>query len=128
MKCFVSGHLYEDIEAVKDAQVRLTKAGHEITYDWTVFDWKTKDTFSNKAEIAGKEIKAIISSDVFILLASKSEGKGMYIQLGAALTAKALKNKPTIYLIGSKKGGSIFFHHPDIKNYKNIDKLLMVLG
>lgn len=126
MKAFVSGQL-NDKEQIREVYSKLQAIGFEITHDWTRTDNLT-DKLANPEESgkrAAKDITGVVESDVYILVSDNEKpGKGMYVELGAALALNEKTGKPDIYLIGKQNHLSIFYLHPKIKYFDGVDNLI----
>lgn len=89
MKIYVAGPL-ADKESVQAAQAAVVSAGHEITHDWS----RGPDiTFTNdygalpavSAKLANDNLDAVLTADAVLVIASEHDGRGMFVELGAAL-------------------------------------------
>lgn len=132
-RIFVSGQL-DDVNCVKDAYKRLLEAGHSITHDWTesdVFLSSKEAKLENKEEAglrARKDLDGVIVCDVYILLSNNEKaGKGMYVELGAALALKEVTGKPEIYVVGEMNHMSVFYLHPSVKSRNTLDEVISEL-
>lgn len=133
MKIFVSGQI-EDIENVRKIQKAFVDAGHEITHDWTTNEGGTKmlgsreDKLNNVEESARrtqKDIAGVVESEVYVICTNnKSVGKGMYVELGAALALNAKVGKPKLYILGEMNHMSIFYLHPALQSVGSVDEIL----
>lgn len=126
MKVFVSGQL-NNKEEIREIYKSLENLGFEITHDWTKTD-NVIDRLANKKECgnrAAKDITGVVDCDIYILVSSNQKpGKGMYVELGAALALKKKTGKPDIYIIGPLNHLSIFYLHPGIKRFTTLEQLL----
>lgn len=129
MKIFVSGQIEEKV-TIRGIFRELEARGHTISHDWTQTD-NISDKLSEKEECgarAKKDIDAVIDCDIYILMSNnRSAGKGMYVELGAALALRSVNNKPDIYIVGPMNHLSIFYLHPDVKSVQSIEGLLSLL-
>jgi hypothetical protein len=130
MKVFVSGQIEEKSE-IRDIYAKLRKYGHTITHDWTQTDpigikLKNKVESGNRA---AKDITGVVESDIYVLVSNnKNPGKGMYVELGAALALNEVNNKPLVYTIGKLYNLSIFYLHPCVKHFETIEGLIEELA
>lgn len=96
MRVFVSGQ-FKEKHRVREAFRVMEAAGHVITYDWTRTEALEKPYSSYSAEAsrrAHEDINGILSADAFILMSDNRErGKGMYVELGAALALAGLRSR-----------------------------------
>lgn len=111
----------------------LVEKGHEITHDWTATDKFLGDTDSKLANIeetrerAFRDIQGVLDSNVYILSSdNESAGKGMYVELGAALALRqaGIEGAPIIYVIGKLNHMSIFYLHPLVKRRNSLEEVL----
>ena len=110
MKAFVSGQLDEK-ELIRDLFIKLQGIGIAITHDWTTTDYLEKP-YSLNPEEAGKraasDIQGVRDADIYILMTNnKTQGKGMYVELGAALVLALSQGRPEILIIGPKNRSNI---------------------
>lgn len=136
MKIFVSGQI-EDIENVRKVQAEFVRAGHEITHDWTTNEPRAKMLGSMESKLenldetkkrAVNDINGVVGSDIYVICTDNEKaGKGMYVELGAALALHAKFNTPKIYLLGNMNHMSIFYLHPAILKVDNVGDVLKLL-
>jgi hypothetical protein len=135
MKIFVSGQI-NDTDFVKSIQTGLISAGHEITHDWTKSDvlLGTAGSKLNNLHESGlrakNDIQGVIDADVYVLCSSnKDVGKGMYVELGAALAlAQSYRTELKIFVLGRMNHLSVFYLHPLVCHVKDYDELVKELG
>lgn len=129
MKIFVSGQIDEK-EEINVIYQKLQQAGHEVTHDWTKTDG-IGDKLKNQKESglrAAKDITGVVEADIYILVSNnKKPGKGMYVELGAALALNEALGKPQIFTIGNRNHLSIFYLHPAVTHLKTIEDVLQQL-
>lgn len=132
MKIFISGQI-DDSTSIKRLLDIAVSNGHEITHDWTKTDTFMGDESTKLANLkeseqrAFKDIKGVIDADVYILSSdNENVGKGMYVELGAALALRqaGVKDAPDVYIIGSLNHMSIFYLHPLVKRRESIEDVL----
>lgn len=110
---------------------RVKRAGHEIIHDWTVTDMflgsrsaKLKDPRETGLR-AAKDISGVVDCDVYVLSSDNEEvGKGMYVELGAALALNEATGRPKVYVIGKMNHMSVFYFHPAVVHKESIDQVL----
>lgn len=130
MKVFVSGQLGEKT-AVRRAYAKLRAAGFEITHDWTRTDnigdkLLARQESGRRAEL---DIQGVIDADVYVLLSDNREvGKGMYVELGAALAMKSTTGRPDVFIVGPLNHLSVFYLHPAIRIVSTIDDVVSELA
>lgn len=130
MKIFVSGQL-DDVQNVQSAYNALIKVGHSITHDWTesdVFLSSKEAKLANREEAglrAKKDLNGVVECDVYILLSNNENvGKGMYVELGAALALKETTGKPDVYIVGKMNHISVFYLHPSVKARETLEEVI----
>lgn len=129
MKVFVSGRI-DEAEEIHTIYRELESRGHSITHDWTQTD-DIGDKLNNKLEAglrASKDITGVIAADVYILVSNNQKpGKGMYVELGAALALRETTGKPKLYTLGKRNHLSIFYLHPAIEHCETLRELFAKL-
>ena len=134
MEVFVSGQI-NDVENIQSIQNRLVEAGHRITHDWTRNETGEGKMlggqaakFANPEESARRatnDLQGVVDSDVYILCSDNEKvGKGMYVELGAALALNVANGSPRVYIIGEMNHSSIFYFHPSVILGKSIDDII----
>jgi hypothetical protein len=122
MKVFVSGQI-GDKNAVRDAYKALRGAGMSITHDWTQTD-DIGDKLENAEESgrrAALDISGVVDADLYVLMSGNEEvGKGMYVELGAALALREATGRPEVCIVGPMNHMSIFYLHPSIQHFASI--------
>ncbi len=106
-------------------------AGHEVTHDWTQTDTflgGAEDKLANKQESgirAEKDIQGVLDCDVYVLVSgNEAVGKGMYVELGAALATHQLRKSPKVYVIGPRNHLSVFYLHPIVVHLDKIEDVI----
>lgn len=124
MKFYIASRV-KNKKLVKNIHKKLTDCGHKVLSNWV----DIKDIIPYEANVdaskrfAAKCIKNSSNCDVFVLVSDET-GAGMYTELGAALLANIIYNKPKIYIIGDYLNRSMFFFHPKVRKFKSIDEVL----
>lgn len=130
MRIYVAGTLSER-ENVRHLYGCLTELGHSVTVDWTtsapvpVNEREQRASYCQK--VAVEDFEGVMHCDVFILLADPAEGRGKYVELGAAMGSAARTGSPAIFVLGQEVNQSIFYYHPLIQRRKSLDGLLSEL-
>jgi len=116
------------------AQEKFRAAGHEITHDWTRNETGDKLLAGNEAKLANKEetshraqldLQGVIDCDVYVICTDNEEiGKGMYVELGAALALHATANAPQIYLVGKMNHMLVFYFHPAVIRVDTVEEVI----
>lgn len=134
-KVFVSGQI-GDVSAVHEVQEAFRHAGHRITHDWTrseagdtsVLLAGERAKFDNPDEAAQRatsDLLGVIDCDIYVICTDNQKaGKGMYVELGAALAMHELRGSPTIYVLGARHHSSIFYFHPSVRVKGSVDEIL----
>lgn len=126
MKVFISAK-YDKASEVKNLQSTLEELGHTIIVDWASDDYLEKPYHNNKTEAAkraNRDIEGVMECDIFVLLHDEGYGKGIYVELGAAIACTILKNKPQIFVLDNQVNNTIFYFHDTVTICKSIDEFL----
>jgi hypothetical protein len=129
MKFFISGQI-KDIPAVRETMQHVVDAGHTITHDWTSSDIMLggDNKFNDLAETgrrAQADIQGVLDCDVYVLCSdNETPGKGMYVELGAALGRAQSGDRIKLYVIGKLNHSSIFYLHPAVRQVESIQDVL----
>ena len=129
MKVFVSGQIGEK-EEIRQVYTRLQEEGFTITHDWTeTDDLAITDKFSEEAGIrAAKDIKGVCDADIYIIVTDNKEcGKGMYVELGAALALAQIGKDILVYVVGRRNHPSIFYGHPAVIYFEHLDECIQTI-
>ncbi len=133
MKFFISGQI-DDVEDVRGAMNAVKNAGHSITHDWTETDaflGGVEQKLANRTESgkrAKKDIDGVLAADVYVLISDNvAVGKGMYVELGAAIAAYEKTGKPKVYVVGKLNHLSVFYLHPSVVRKDSIADVIATL-
>jgi hypothetical protein len=130
MKIFVTGQ-WDSREEIQQIYNVLINEGHTITHDWTVSDGigSPEDNRHEAGKRAAKDLDGVLAADAYIYCSNHlTPGRGMYVELGAALAAQKLTGKPQVYLVGKLNFPSVFYFHPQVQLHKTLDDLLPILS
>lgn len=137
MKIFVSGQI-NDIENVRQVQNALIDAGHTITHDWTRNESGDKMLAGREAKLqntqesarrAKLDIDGVLDADAYIICTDNERlGRGMYVELGAAIALLERTGNPRIFLIGEMNHLSIFYLHGAICRVASVEELVDKIG
>ena len=114
---------------VQTAQELLVSRGHSITQDWSQGD-VIPDGFSDSAADAGRvskeDIDGILEADAFLLLTTHADepGRGMYVELGAALLKAELGLLFHVCVVGELTHETVFYFHPLVKRFSDLGECL----
>lgn len=132
MKIYVAGPL-ADVESVQAVQSAVVAAGHELTLDWSRgTDVALADDYGSRpalsAELAAEDLDAVLTADAVLVVASDHEGRGMFVELGAALARARHGNLEHIVVIGEIRHESVFYYHPVVQRVSATQDWLAALG
>jgi hypothetical protein len=116
---------FEQRDEVRALYKRLREAGHTITADWTTHKEiisleSDEERTALKQKYAIEDTEGVTSATVYALLLSERKSTGAHIELGIALGA----NIDRICLIGMPDESQLFYSHPAITVYPDIDAFL----
>lgn len=131
MKIYVAGPL-ADIEKVHAVQSAVVGAGHELTLDWTrgpdvtlVKDYGSLPEVS--ANLATNDLDAVLNADAVLVVMSEHDGRGMFVELGAALTRASRGDLKHVVILGPIRHESVFYYHPAVQRVPTVDDWLASL-
>ncbi|MCW2793548.1 MAG: hypothetical protein JWO76_2646 [Nocardioides sp.] len=129
MKIYVAGPL-ADIEKVRAVQVAVVAAGHELTLDWTrgsdvtvMVDHAAAPALS--AKIATDDLDAVLDADAVLVVMSEHDGRGMFVELGAALARARRGELEHLVVLGRIQHESVFYFHPDVQRMSAVEEWLI---
>jgi hypothetical protein len=124
MKFYIAAYSGSKRE-IKELMSRIEKMGHEITVDWTDLLGIPKPERNRNEDavrdVAGRDINGVLAADVFVLFAEPDEGRGRYVELGAAIASNMQNGKPSVYVVGEETSQSLFYYHKSVKRLKSIE-------
>lgn len=127
MKVYVAGQL-ADQSAVVDAQRALIAAGHELTHDWSQDVEFTMDYASrpeDSAQIAKTDLDGVMIADAVIVIASSPQpGRGLFVELGAALARAEMGLLRHVVAVGTIVHESVFYFHPRVRRVATVQEWL----
>ncbi|MGA8847451.1 MAG: hypothetical protein WB471_12625 [Nocardioides sp.] len=131
MRIYVAGPL-ADIETVQAVQAAVVAAGHKLTFDWSrgkdvtfVGGYASRPDVS--ASLAADDLNAVLAADAVLVVASDHDGRGMFVELGAALARACRGDLDHVVVIGQIRHESVFFHHPVVRRASTVDEWLASL-
>lgn len=130
MKVFVSGQIDEK-KKIREVYGALEAAGHCVTHDWTRTDGigDKLENIEESGHRAKLDITGVGDCDAYILMSdNQNVGKGMYVELGAALALNQTVGRPEVYVVGPLNHLSIFYLHPAVRRVESIDAAIAILG
>lgn len=114
---------------MRTVQSAVIAAGHELTLDWSrgpdasfTGDYGSLPEVS--AELAADDLDAVLTADAVLIVASEHDGRGMFVELGAALARACRGDLAHIVVIGQIHHESVFFYHPAIQRVSALDEWL----
>jgi hypothetical protein len=127
MKVYVAGQLAE-LEAVRAVQQQVVSAGHELTHDWTRDLSLTQgyaDCPERSAAIAGADLDGVMTADAVVVVASSAvPGRGLFVELGAALARAELGQLDHVVVVGEIVHESVFYLHPRVCRVAHVGEWL----
>ena len=122
-----------NIERIQAVQSAVVAAGHELTLDWTrgpdgtlVKDYESLPEVS--AKLAADDLNAVLNAHAVLVVMSKHDGRGMFVELGAALTRASRGDLEHIVVLGPIQHESVFYYHPAVQRVSDVDEWLLSLG
>mgnify|MGYP001135463269 CR=1 FL=1 len=115
-----------DITTVREVQAAVVAAGHELTLDWTQDTSLTDDASRPvaSATMAEEDLDAVLAADAVLLVASEHEGRGMYVELGAALARARRGELQHVVVVGQIRHESVFHFHPVVQRVATVQDWL----
>lgn len=128
MRIYVAGAL-ADTEKVQEVQSAVVAAGHELTLDWSRGPDGQFDDYGSlpavSADIATEDLDAVMTADAVLVVASEHDGRGMFVELGAALARARSGELDHVVVIGRIRHQSVFFYHPTVLRVSAVDDWLV---
>lgn len=124
MKVYVAGAL-DDADRVRAVQAAVVAAGHQLSLDWTresdvtlVNDYASDLDLS--AKIATDDLDAVLDADAVLVVASEHEGRGMFVELGAALSRASRGDLEHVVVVGPIQHESVFYYHSSVQRVPTV--------
>lgn len=122
-----------DIDKVREVQVAVVAAGHELTLDWTrASDATLMDDDPSapalSAKIATDDLEAVLGADAVLVVMSVHEGRGMFVELGAALTRAHRGELEHLVVLGPIQHESVFYFHPAVQRMSAVEEWLVTVA
>ncbi len=131
VKVYVAGQI-EDTAAVVNVQQRVVSAGHELTHDWTKDLDLTEDYASRieeSTQIAKTDLGGVMDADAVLVLASSAEpGRGLFVELGAAIARAELGLLDHVVVVGAIQHETVFYFHPRVRRVGTIHEWLALIA
>lgn len=130
MKVWVAGQL-GDLAAVRAVMDAVQAAGHELTHDWTAHDVEVTDYVSQPEAarvIAAADLEGVMAAEAVVVVASSAEpGRGLFVELGAALARAELGLLDHVVVLGPVEHDSVFYSHPHVRRVDRVEEWLAEL-
>ena len=127
VRIYVAGPL-ADAEKVQAVQTAVVAAGHELTLDWSRGPDIKLDDYGSlpnvSAEIANEDLDAVLTADAVLVVASEHDGRGMFVELGAALAQARRGELKHVVVVGVIRHESVFYYHPAVLRVSTVDEWL----
>lgn len=76
------------------------------------------------ARLASEDLDAVLAADAVLVLATEHDGRGMFVELGAALARASAGDLEHVILVGEVHHASVFYHHPLVKKVASVETWL----
>lgn len=131
MKVYVAGPL-ADAAAVRAVQDAVVAAGHQLSLDWTrgpdvAFADGYESDLAMSADIATTDLDGVMDADAVLVVASEHEGRGMFVELGAALARAREGDLAHVVIVGHVRHDSVFYYHPAVQRASTVEEWLASL-
>lgn len=124
MKVYVAGAL-NDADGVRAVQAAVVAAGHQLSLDWTpesdvTFVSNYASDLGLSAKIAADDLDAVLDADAVLVVASEHEGRGMFVELGAALSRASRGDLEHVVVVGPIQHDSVFYYHSSVQRVPTV--------
>lgn len=134
MKFYIAAR-FDKKEDVNKIYGKLKEKGHEVHTDWTLHEpfYPYSSNPALSAHHSAEDIDGAMGCDVFVLFADESHnghtnshnhGRGMFIELGAAIATFIENGRPKVFVIGPDNDKAIFHFHPCVTRLDTIEEVL----
>lgn len=132
MMVYVAGAL-DDAETVQAVQAAVVAAGHQLSLDWTrgsdvTFVENYASNLDLSAKIATDDLEAVLDADAVLVVASEHEGRGMFVELGAALSRASRGDLEHVVVVGPIQHESVFYYHSSVQRVATVADWLSSLS
>jgi hypothetical protein len=132
VRIYVAGPV-DDVADVRAVQRAVIAAGHVLSHDWTrAVEADLTSGYSlapeASARIAAAALDGVMSADAVLVLSSGQDGRGMFVELGAALARAISGDLEHVVAIGETRHDSAFYHHPSVVRVVSVDDWLARVG
>lgn len=80
------------------------------------------------AKIAADDLDAVLNADAVLVVASGHEGRGMFVELGAALSRARRGDLKHVVVIGPIQHESVFYYHPAVQRLSTVEEWLITVA
>jgi ketosteroid isomerase-like protein len=130
VRIYVSGPTADTAE-VRRVQHAVLSAGHELTLDWSD-DVSSGEDYAARPErsarIARDGLDAVLAAEAVLVVATEHDGRGTFVELGAALARARRGELAHVVLIGEVRHESVFHFHPAVQRVRTVGDWLAGLG
>jgi hypothetical protein len=123
VRIYVAGPIADSL-AVRRVQQAVLAAGHELTLDWSadVSDGDDHDPRLDwSARTAREDLDAVLAAEAVLVVASEHDGRGVFVELGAALAQASRGELGHVVLIGDIHHESVFHFHPLVQRVRTVE-------
>lgn len=117
-----------DTEQVQAVQSAVVAAGHELILDWSRGPDVKFDDYGALPEVSAKlatdDLDAVLTADAVLVVASEHDGRGMFVELGAALAQARRGELKHVVVVGPIRHQSVFYYHPAVLRVSAVDEWL----
>jgi hypothetical protein len=108
--------------------LRIAPTFEGLTHDWTR-DLSLTQSYASRPEdsavIAQAALAGVLASEAVVVLASSTEpGRGLFVELGAALARAELGQLDHVVVVGEIVHESVFYFHPRVRRVAALDDWL----
>lgn len=75
-------------------------------------------------KLAQKELNAVMAADAVLVIASEHDGRGMFVELGAALARAKQGELAHVVIVGEILHESVFYFHPVVQRVASVQSWL----
>ncbi|MEN8707105.1 MAG: hypothetical protein ABF306_13305 [Nocardioides marinisabuli] len=79
------------------------------------------------AAVATADLDAVLAAEAVLVVLSEHDGRGMYVELGAALARAAAGELEHVAVVGPVRHQSVFLHHPTVTRWVSAEAWLASL-
>ena len=121
-----------DTEKVQAVHSAVVAAGHQLTLDWSRGPDVNVDDYGALPEVSAKlatdDLDAVLRADAVLVVASEHDGRGMFVELGAALAQARRGELKHVVVVGPIRHQSVFYYHPAVLRVSTVDEWLSGLA